>query len=305
MTADELIAAFRQALAEEWGYIYGTAGKEWTDELQKKLVNKMVTLYGNGWKKNSEAKDNNYYKGALYGSKWVGHMVADCSGLFVWAFQKLADKRISHSSHYQYTDYCREKGKLENGKRTDGKVLRPGTAVFVYKSEQNRYTHIGLYVGDGEVIEAASTEKGVTTSKVTNEKWNRWGEMKYVDFPETEAPAEEQPQEPADVMPTIRKGDKGNAVRMMQQALLALGYDLPRYGADGDFGAETEKAVKEFQKDKGLSQDGVVGRKTWAALEKAMEAPEEPKTYTVTISGLTGEQADELIKKYGGEKKED
>jgi peptidoglycan hydrolase-like protein with peptidoglycan-binding domain len=35
---------------------------------------------------------------------------------------------------------------------------------------------------------------------------------------------------------------------------------------DGVFGAETEKAVRQFQADHGLTVDGVVGRKTWAAL---------------------------------------
>ncbi len=77
---------------------------------------------------------------------------------------------------------------------------------------------------------------------------------------------------------------------------MALGYQLPTYGADGDYGAETIAAVKEFQKDHGLTADGVCGPKTWAALKKA----EEPKTvtYTVTIPGLDRNEADELLKKY-------
>ena len=72
-------------------------------------------------------------------------------------------------------------------------------------------------------------------------------------------------------------------------------YKLPKYGVDGDFGNETLEAVKQFQKDWGLTADGVVGEKTWAMLESS---PEKQKLYTVTIPHLSKEQAEELLKKY-------
>ena len=74
--------------------------------------------------------------------------------------------------------------------------------------------------------------------------------------------------------PTIRKGDKGNAVKELQDALLRLGYALPVFGADGSFGTETYTAVKAFQKEAGLSADGICGPLTWAALD-AMNALED------------------------------
>jgi murein L,D-transpeptidase YcbB/YkuD len=50
--------------------------------------------------------------------------------------------------------------------------------------------------------------------------------------------------------------------------LYRLGYDP---GAqDGVFGRRTESAVKQFQGDKGLAADGIVGPQTWAALEAAI-----------------------------------
>ena len=58
---------------------------------------------------------------------------------------------------------------------------------------------------------------------------------------------------------------------ILQKQLLKLGYKLPKYGADGDFGSETKKAVKAFQTDKGLQVDGIVGPKTWAALDSAIK----------------------------------
>ena len=295
MKASELVALFEQAYDQQWGYIFGAAGKEWTADRQKQMVNKMVSKYGTGWKNNSEAKSDDYYKSALYGDKWIGNMVADCSGLFVWAFSKYGI-RVSHSSHYQYTDYCTEKGKLAGGKRTDGKELKPGTAVFVYKEEKDRYTHIGLYIGNGNVIEAASTEKGVIMSSVSATKWNRWGEMKKVEFTDAEPAEPVQPEDPAQAMPTVRRGDKGNTVKLLQEALLRLGYPLPKYGADGDFGKETETAVKAFQQDNGLAADGVAGKKTWEALEKAKPM----QLYTVTIPNLAKHEAEALVKNYSG-----
>lgn len=68
----------------------------------------------------------------------------------------------------------------------------------------------------------------------------------------------------------LRRGDKGSKVKQLQKALLEVGEKLPKYGADGDFGAETEAAVKSFQRKKKLVVDGVYGPKTKAALEKAL-----------------------------------
>ena len=44
-------------------------------------------------------------------------------------------------------------------------------------------------------------------------------------------------------------GEKGKEVRKLQEALLNLGYELPKYGADGDFGSETESAVSQFKQE--------------------------------------------------------
>lgn len=64
----------------------------------------------------------------------------------------------------------------------------------------------------------------------------------------------------------LRKGDKGEQVKVAQMLLKFAGCDVGQYGCDGDFGADTESAVKKLQKAEGLTQDGVIGAKTWAAL---------------------------------------
>ena len=67
----------------------------------------------------------------------------------------------------------------------------------------------------------------------------------------------------------LKKGSKGDAVKTMQTMLIACGYSCGSAGADGDFGNNTLAAVKAFQKDKGLTVDGIYGPVTKAALEKA------------------------------------
>ena len=52
----------------------------------------------------------------------------------------------------------------------------------------------------------------------------------------------------------------------MQQLLLDHGEALPRYGVDGDFGRETEAAVKSFQLAAGIKVDGICGPITWGKL---------------------------------------
>lgn len=66
--------------------------------------------------------------------------------------------------------------------------------------------------------------------------------------------------------PILQQGDENSWVKIMQIRLMAKGYSLPRWGADGEFGSETRNAVERFQKDKGLVVDSIVGQATWKAL---------------------------------------
>lgn len=81
---------------------------------------------------------------------------------------------------------------------------------------------------------------------------------------------------------TVKLKSLGGAVRRLQTWLNDIrGGDL--LSEDGEFGPNTEKAVKAFQTEKGLSADGIVGAKTWAALAEARNA-------AITASQQSGEQ---------------
>ncbi|MDX8047431.1 peptidoglycan-binding protein [Gracilibacillus sp. S3-1-1] len=58
---------------------------------------------------------------------------------------------------------------------------------------------------------------------------------------------------------TLQDGKNGDSVANLQRELMKLGFSLPRFGADGKFGQETESAVKSFQRSEQIAVDGIVG----------------------------------------------
>lgn len=71
----------------------------------------------------------------------------------------------------------------------------------------------------------------------------------------------------------LRKGSRGTEVRKLQNMLNKVLNPSPNLGIDGDFGPKTEAAVRAFQKAEHLTQDGIVGPKTWGALDRKFTAP--------------------------------
>lgn len=64
----------------------------------------------------------------------------------------------------------------------------------------------------------------------------------------------------------LKKGMTGTDVKSMQTLLIKYGFSCGASGADGDFGTNTDKAVRAFQKSKGLAVDGECGANTWNRL---------------------------------------
>ena len=85
-------------------------------------------------------------------------------------------------------------------------------------------------------------------------------------------------QKASENSPPLKQGENGEAVAIVQQALIDLGYVMPittnggRNLADGIYGAETASVVRQFQATYGLDSDGIVGRQTLAMLEQLIQA---------------------------------
>ena len=274
ISASDLVDKFRYALEHDWGYIWGKSGQLWTQQDQNNSSREMTVRYG---------------------QKWVGHYVADCSGLFRWAFKQLGSD-IHHGSNLIFDCDCTTSGKLKGGKRTDGQELKPGTAIFT--GSDGDHGHIGLYVGNGRIIEAKGTQYGVVDSPITEARWTWWGELKNTAYDAEPTPA---PEPKPGEKPTLRKGDRGEYVTLAQTELIQHGYNCGDTGADGVFGTQTEKAVKRFQQDnvgedgQALTVDGVIGKNTWWALDQT-----SLPLYTVTIPHLAKFHADALVANYSG-----
>lgn len=269
---DDLIQHCMRFYNEGWGYIYGASGQIWTQAQQDAATDEQIRLYG---------------------QQWVGKHVIDCSGVWYLAMRELGSY-MYHGSNTMWKSYTVNRGALKGGKRTDGQQLKPGSAIFTGNDQDGR-NHVGIYVGDGKVLEAGGTQKGVILTAVTASKWTWWAEMKYIDYEGT------APAPGPDTKPTLRRGSAGEYVTLLQTKLIQRGYDLSPYGADGKYGSRTELAVRQFQADnmdpsgKPLAVDGICGPNTWAAIESG-----KLTTYTVTVKHLSKTVAEDLVTKFGG-----
>jgi peptidoglycan hydrolase-like protein with peptidoglycan-binding domain len=96
----------------------------------------------------------------------------------------------------------------------------------------------------------------------------------------------------------LHQGQTNEGVKAVQEAFLKLQYPLPKFGADGIYGSETNKAVKAFQDETGESTDGIVGELTLTKLNSALLSPHPPTPGTPgltaddkEIKGVTGKAA--------------
>lgn len=68
--------------------------------------------------------------------------------------------------------------------------------------------------------------------------------------------------------PVLKSGMSGNITKLVQFMLIAKGYSVGSYGADGIYGNATINAIKSFQSNNGLVVDGLCGRNTFDKLFK-------------------------------------
>lgn len=153
-------------------------------------------------------------------------------------------------------------------------------------SNPKKMQHVGIHIGGGNIIECAKTVHRSTVSG--NKAWTHYA-----------IPNGLGGDTPMPTHSTIRRGSTGPDVVECQTDLIRLQYDLSPYGADGKFGAKTETAVKQFQKDNGLKADGIVGPATWSALDAAVGPSAD--LYTVKIYHVSQKVANDLVGTYGGE----
>lgn len=146
----------------------------------------------------------------------------------------------------------------------------------------NRKNHVAIYLGNGQLAQASRDERGMYSGgKPGDQDGGETNVRSYYNYPwdcyvrYTGTSDYKQTSTSTSggfdmaSLPTISKGSKGGAVKTCQ-AVLAYKYGIScgPAGADGDFGAMTDAAVKKFQTNYKVSggADGYVGANTWKAL---------------------------------------
>jgi hypothetical protein len=241
----QLVAWCEAALAAGAKYWYGTCWYEADDDLLKRKAKQYPSHY--------TASRMSTYRKHIAANK----MVCDCVGLikgFFWTSNgatanKYKANNCPDTSANGMINLCDETWAID--KMPD----EPGLVVWMSG-------HIGVYVGNGEVIEARGYKYGVVKTKLKGRGWKKAGRL-----PEAMLAFDDDHEAKPAATPLLKKGAIGEAVEHMQTILIKWNPKaLPIYGADGEFGAETLKWVKSFQRSFGLAQDGIVGPLTWGAL---------------------------------------
>jgi hypothetical protein len=132
---------------------------------------------------------------------------------------------------------------------------------LVYREDADgKKHHAGVYLGDGWIVHAKGHDYGVVRQRVDELNFTHYGVPLGL-------------YDGKRALPILRQGASGQDVEYLQTLLCGVGEIIT---VDGTFGPATTKAVKAFQKANGLIVDGIVGAKTWAALEAATGHDTEP-----------------------------
>jgi len=258
-----------------WSYVFGARGEYCTPANRRSYADRSTCpeVEANSIRKKCQVLNGS--KSACTGCTYYPNgqtRVYDCRGFTYWVFKQLGIiiNGSGATSQYRNDENWSIKGTIDG--------MPSDCVCCVFKDVNGVKEHTGLYVGDGKIIHCSGTVKA---GKITDKGWTHYAIPKGMDGGTT--------------LPVLRRGDRGEYVVKAQKLLKDLGYDIGSMGADGIFGARTEAAVKDFQRDWGLTQDGVIGKNTW---ERLTSAPVRDKFYTAVIKHLDKAQAEAVKTAY-------
>lgn len=222
----------------------------------------------------------NFYKCWSFESftNQYGKRVHDCVGLikgYLWS-ETPTSAPVYNAAQDKSANGMIEAAKAANMPNGPIETMpeKPGLLV-------HRDGHIGVYIGNGEVIEARGHAYGVIKSKLNTSEagraWTDWAQCPWTEEDAAPAPAPSS-KGYTTTFKTIRRGDKGAEVLLLQKLLKIGGYigsNRRVLELDGDFGENTEYALNTFQSaqrkqgnEVGTNgkNDGTCGPKCWQAL---------------------------------------
>ena len=200
-----------------------------------------------------------------YGKEYGVNGTAWCCQFVWWVFKHAGAAALFYGG--KKTAYCPT---LMNYYKKQGqfvtKNFKPGDIIFFDFNGNGQPDHVGI-------VEKVSGNKIYTIegNTSTSNDANGGSVMRRTRTAKTilgaGRPNYDEEKEYCEVkLETLKKGCEGDNVKALQILLIGYGYDCGKSGADGDFGANTEKAARDYQGKNKLTVDGVVGKNTWSKL---------------------------------------
>jgi len=159
----DLVAYAEQAFDSGWGYVWGTYGDILTDALLGYKLEQYPDGVGNY---ESFIRDN-----------WLGGRTTDCVGLikgYGWLDPKTLEIEYGTNGMPDISADSMYKSAAVSGPM-DTMPDVPGLAVW-------KSGHIGIYIGNGKVIEAMGTKYGVVKTNLADRSWSAWLEIPYINY---------------------------------------------------------------------------------------------------------------------------
>ena len=161
--ADDLVQYAIHAYQEHWGYVWGTFGLVLTESLfEAKLAQYPDALAGNA---------------DFIRQTWVGGRTTDCVGLIKgYGWLDAETEEIVYNTNGMPDITANE---MYHSATVSGPIdtipETPGLAVW-------HDGHIGVYIGNGEVVEAMGTRYGVVKTKLEGARWTHWLKIPYISY---------------------------------------------------------------------------------------------------------------------------
>jgi cell wall-associated NlpC family hydrolase len=230
-----LLAWVLSLLDPQCGYVWGETGRLCTAATLEQMRKMCKDNPGSPWYDGNNGF--NYLQRCL---KWIGKIVFDCAGILDKLFG------INLNAHAYYS-LAKVKGLI--GTMPD----RPGILLFRVNS-RGTMVHVGVYIGNGQAIEARSAFYGVVPTGVSYRGWTHWAECHLIDYTEDDmiyCKFEDGRETPTSNSPVVRS---------MQDGLAKLDIKMisdKEYPPDGRYGKATVNGVAAFKAKYGLSGDGL------------------------------------------------